>query len=90
MDSVGSQFFQDSNLPIFQAGSPATVSTPARIPTYTLLDLSGEYIIAGRLRLLGGIANLTDRHYYSRVFISRGLIEPGRDRTFYGGVAYDL
>jgi Fe(3+) dicitrate transport protein len=82
VDSVGSQFFQDSNL--------AIGSTPARIPNYTLLDLSGEYIVGGHLRLLGGIANLTDHHYYSRVFISRGLLEPGRDRTFFAGAAYDL
>ena len=82
VDSVGSQFFQDTNLPIG--------GTPARIPKYTLLDLSGEYTIAGQLRLLGGVANLTDRLYYSRVFISRGLIEPGRDRTFFAGAAYDF
>jgi Fe(3+) dicitrate transport protein len=82
VDSVASQFFQDSNLPI--------ASTAARIPAYTLADLSGEYTIAGRLRVLGGISNLTDRRYYSRVFIARGLLEPGRDRTFYGGLAYDF
>jgi Fe(3+) dicitrate transport protein len=82
VDSVGSQFFQDSNL--------AIGTTPARIPTYTLADFSGEYTFANHLRLLGGIANLTDRHYYSRVFISRGMLEPGRDRTFYGGVAFDF
>jgi Fe(3+) dicitrate transport protein len=82
VDSVGSQFFQDSNQPIGD--------TPARIPKYTLLDLSGEYTVAGHLRLLGGVANLTDRHYYSRVFLSRGLLEPGRDRTFFAGAAYDF
>ena len=82
VDSVGSQFFQDSDL--------AIGTTPARIPTYTLADFSGEYTFANHLRLLGGIANLTDRHYYSRVFISRGMLEPGRDRTFYGGVAFDF
>jgi Fe(3+) dicitrate transport protein len=82
VDSVGSQYFQDSNLPIG--------TTPARIPKYTLLDLSGEYIVGGHLRLLGGVANLTDRHYYSRVFIFGGLLEPGKDRTFFAGAAYDL
>jgi Fe(3+) dicitrate transport protein len=82
VDSVDSQFFQDSNLPI--------ASTPARIPTYTVADLSGEYTVIGGLRLLAGISNLTDRRYYSRVFISRGQLEPGRDRTFYGGLAYDF
>jgi Fe(3+) dicitrate transport protein len=82
VDSVDSQFFQDSNLPI--------ASTPARIPTYTITDLSGEYTVVGGFRLLAGISNLTNRRYYSRVFISRGLLEPGRDRTFYAGAAYDF
>jgi Fe(3+) dicitrate transport protein len=82
VDSVASQFFQDSNLPI--------ATTPARIPTYTVADLSGEYNVVGRLRLLAGISNLTNRRYYSRVFISRGQLEPARDRTFYGGLAYDF
>jgi len=79
---VGSQLFQDSNL--------AIGDTPARIPKYTLVALSGEYIVGEHLRLLGGVANLTDRHYYSRVSISRGLLEPGEDRPFFAGGAYDL
>jgi Fe(3+) dicitrate transport protein len=82
VDSVDSQFFQDSNL--------AIGSTPARIPAYTVADFSGEYTVTGGLRLLAGISNLTNRRYYSRVFISRGLLEPGRDRAFFGGVAYDF
>jgi Fe(3+) dicitrate transport protein len=82
VDSVASQFFQDSNLPI--------VSTPARIPTYTVADLAAQYTFADHLRLLGGISNLTDRRYYSRVFISRGQLEPSRDRTYYAGIAFDF
>ncbi len=82
VDSVASQFFQDSNQPI--------ASTPARIPTYTVADFSGEYHLLGGLRLLAGVSNLTNRRYYSRVFISRGQLEPARDRTFYGGLAYDF
>ena len=89
VDSVASQFFQDSNLPIFQ-GSTTVVATQARIPGYTVLDFAGEYTIAGRLRVLGGIANLTDRRYYSRVFISRGLVEPARERSLNLGLAFDL
>jgi Fe(3+) dicitrate transport protein len=89
LDSVASQFFQDSNLPIFQ-GATSIVATQARIPGYTVLDFAGEYTIAGRFRVLGGISNLTDRRYYSRVFISRGLVEPARDRQFNLGLAYDL
>lgn len=82
VDSVDSQFFQDSNQPLN--------GTPARIPTYTVTDLSGEYYVVGGLRLLAGISNLTDRRYYSRVFISRGQLEPARSRTFYAGVGYDF
>jgi Fe(3+) dicitrate transport protein len=87
VDSVDSQFFQDSNQPI---ANPATGTTPARIPTYTVTDLSGEYYVVGGLRLLAGISNLTNRRYYSRVFISRGQLEPARDRTFYAGVGFDF
>jgi Fe(3+) dicitrate transport protein len=82
VDSVAAQFFQDSNQPI--------ATTPARIPTYTVADLSGEYTVVGGLRLLAGISNLTNRRYYSRVFISRGQLEPGRDRTYYAGLGYDF
>ena len=89
VDSVASQFFQDSNLPIFQ-GATSIVATQARIPGYIVLDFAGEYTIAGHFRVLGGISNLTDRRYYSRVFISRGLVEPARDRMFNLGLTYDL
>jgi hypothetical protein len=33
---------------------------------------------------------LTNRRYYCRVFISRGLVEPARDRMLNLGLAYDL
>jgi len=82
VDSVDSQFFQDSNLPI--------ATTAARIPAYTVADFSGEYTVIGGLRVLAGISNLTNRRYYSRVFIARGQLEPGRERTFYAGVGYDF
>jgi Fe(3+) dicitrate transport protein len=81
-DSVASQYFQDSDLGVG--------STPARIPAYSVADLSGDYVIAGHLRLLGGISNLTNRHYYSRVFLFGGRLEPARDRAFYAGLAYDF
>ena len=88
VDSVASQFFQDSNLPV--VNNQGIVTTPERIPTYTVADFSGEYTVMGGLRVLAGVANLTNRRYYSRVFISRGQLEPGRDRTFYAGVGYDF
>ena len=81
-DSVAAQYFQDSD--------QAIGSTPARIPTYAIADLSGDYVIAGHLRLLGGISNLTDRHYYSRVFLFGGSLEPANDRAIYAGMAYDF
>jgi Fe(3+) dicitrate transport protein len=82
VDTVGSQYFQDSDLPIG--------STPAHIPTYTVVDLAGDYVIAGHLRILGGISNLTNRHYYSRVFLFGGMLEPAGDRSIYAGAAYDF
>jgi Fe(3+) dicitrate transport protein len=82
VDSVASQYFQDSDEP--------DNGTPALIPTYTVADFSGEYTFAGHWRVLGGISNLTDRRYYSRVFLSGGSIEPALTRQFYAGVAYDL
>jgi Fe(3+) dicitrate transport protein len=82
VNTVGSQFFQDSNQPI--------ASTPAHIPTYTVADLAGDYVIAGHFRVLGGISNLANRHYYSRVFLFGGMLEPANDRKFYAGAAYDF
>ena len=81
-DSVASQYFQDSD--------QSVGSTPARIPAYTVIDLSGDYVIAGHLRLLGGISNMADRRYYSRVFLFGGSLEPARERAFYAGLAYDF
>ena len=82
VDTVGSQYFQDSDQSIG--------STPAHIPTYTVADLAGDYVIAGHFRILGGVSNLTNRHYYSRVFLFGGMLEPASDRSFYAGAAYDF
>jgi Fe(3+) dicitrate transport protein len=82
VDAVGAQYFQASDLGI----GPM----PAQIPSYTVVDFSGEYEFAHHWRVLGGISNLTNLEYYSRVFISGGRIEPALGRQFYGGIAYDL
>ncbi|HEY2782791.1 MAG TPA: TonB-dependent receptor [Steroidobacteraceae bacterium] len=82
VNTVGSQFFQDSN--------QALGSTPAHIPTYTVADLAADYTIAGHFRLLSGVSNLANRHYYSRVFLVGGMLEPANDRSFYAGAAYDF
>jgi Fe(3+) dicitrate transport protein len=82
VDAVGSQYFQASD----QGIGPM----PAEIPAYTVVDLSGEYRFAGHWRVLGGVSNLTNLEYYSRVFLSGGRIEPALSRQFYAGFAYDL
>ena len=84
--SVSSQFFQDSNLPVAAPGAPNFV--PAKVPAYTLVDLSADWQLTRNLRLLGGISNLFDEKYYNRVF--QNGIEPGRSRTVYAGVALGL
>jgi Fe(3+) dicitrate transport protein len=82
VDAVGAQYFQVSD----QGIGPM----PAQIPAYTVLDFSGEYEFAGRWKVLGGVANLTDRDYFSRVFLFGGQIEPALGRQFYAGIAYGL
>jgi Fe(3+) dicitrate transport protein len=82
LDAVGSQYFQDSDLPVG--------STPARLPAYTVVDLAGEYVTRMHLRLLAGVSNLLDRRYYSRVFLFGGSLEPADRRAVYAGAAYDF
>jgi Fe(3+) dicitrate transport protein len=79
---VGSQYFQDSD--------EALAGTPAKIPTYTVVDLNSDYTLFGHLRLLGGISNLTNRHYYSRVFLVGGSLEPANTLAVHAGAAYDF
>jgi Fe(3+) dicitrate transport protein len=82
VDAVGSQYIQDNDLP---AGT-----TPARIPAYAVADFSGEYRFGRHWRVLGGVSNLTDRRYYSRVFLFGGMLEPALGRQLYAGIAYHL
>jgi Fe(3+) dicitrate transport protein len=84
--SVSSQFFQDSDLPVGTAGSANFV--PAKVPAYTVLDLTGDWQISRNIRLLAGITNLTDRKYYNRVF--QNGIEPAQRRKMYVGIAAGL
>ncbi|MBA8882825.1 TonB-dependent receptor family protein [Dokdonella fugitiva] len=84
--SVASQYFQDSNLPAGTAGAANYI--PAKVPSYTVADFSADWWVLPQLRLLGGVSNIADRKYYSRVF-SNGL-EPGIGRTFYAGASYEF
>ncbi|MEO5561531.1 MAG: TonB-dependent receptor [Dokdonella sp.] len=88
--SVASQYFQDSNAP-----APTAVATsatagfiPAKVPSYSVADFSADYWVIPEVRLLGGVSNLFDKKYYSRVF-SNGL-EPGIGRTVYVGASYEF
>ena len=84
--SVDSQFFADSNLPV---GNPSTANyVPAEVPGYTVFDLSGDFYLTPKLRLLGGVSNLGDRKYYSRVF--QNTIEPALGRSYHVGAAYEF
>jgi Fe(3+) dicitrate transport protein len=78
--SVGATYFQDSDQPL--AGP---VIVPAKTPAYTVFDLSGDWRLTRRVRVLGGISNLADERYYARV-LGTG-IEPAPGRTFYAGLA---
>ena len=84
--SVAGQYAQDSNKPFGTAGTDSFI--PAKVPSYTVADVSADWWIAPPLRLLAGISNLTDRKYYARVF-SNG-IEPGLRRAYYAGFAYEF
>jgi Fe(3+) dicitrate transport protein len=84
--SVSSQYFQDSDLPV---GSPTTANyVPARVPAYTVFDLSGDWQLTRNIRLLAGISNLWDKKYYNRVF--QNGIEPAAGRKVYAGVALGI
>ena len=84
--SVGSQYFQDSDLPV---GTPTSANyIPAKVPAYTVLDLTGDWQLSRNIRLLGGVTNLTDRKYYNRVF--QNGIEPAQRRKVYAGIAADI
>jgi Fe(3+) dicitrate transport protein len=81
--SVSSQYFQDSDSPV---GTPTSANfVPAKVPAYTVLDLSADWQFSRNLRLLGGVTNLTDKKYYNRVF--QNGIEPAARRKVYAGLA---
>jgi len=84
--SVGAQYWQDSNL---AQGTPGAANyIPAKIPQYTVMDVSADWWVAPQVRLLGGVSNLTDRRYFSRVF--GGGLEPALGRSYYVGAAYEF
>lgn len=81
---VGDQFWQDSNLP---RGTGAA-QIAAEIPAYQVVDFSVEYRVDDSWTLYGGINNLLNEDYYSRVRADG--IEPALERTAYAGVRFNL
>lgn len=86
---VSDQFWADNN-----RGNPATatgpaVLVPAVIPEYTVFNFSTEVYLSKNVRLFGGVSNLGDEKYYSRVFLN-GLIDPAPHRTGYAGVSVEF
>ncbi len=77
---VDSQFWQDSNL---GSGTGASL-LPAEIPAHHVLDVAVEWPLGKRASVVGGINNLTDETYYSR--IRSDGIDPAPQRTGYVGV----
>jgi Fe(3+) dicitrate transport protein len=84
--SVASQYWQDSNL---DAGLPTSPSfIPAKVPSYTVADLSADWWVTPEIRLLGGISNIADKTYYARVF--GGGLEPAIGRTLHVGASWEF
>jgi Fe(3+) dicitrate transport protein len=80
--TVASSYWQDSDQAL---GTPGTLNyLPASVPSYAVLDVSGNYTLTSSVELLGGVANVADRNYYARVF--QNTLEPAPGRTFYLGV----
>ena len=81
---VDEQYWQDSNLP----RGTGDAQIDAKIPSYQVVDLSAEYRVNRSWTLFGGINNLLDEDYYSRVR-SDG-IEPAAEQTFYVGFRFEI
>ncbi|MGI8436326.1 MAG: TonB-dependent receptor family protein [Chthoniobacterales bacterium] len=81
---VSEQFWQDSNL--------GSGSIPlAKIPSYEVFNLSAEFYLTRNLRLIGGISNLADERYYSRIFpFGGGSIDPAPGRSGYAGLSVEF
>ncbi len=78
---VSDEYWADSNL-----GTP---TIPAKIPSYVVLNLNGDFRITKNIKLIAGINNLAGEKYYSRVFFN-GSIEPAPQRSAYAGLSVEF
>ena len=79
---VGDQYWQDSN----QARATGFGHIDAEISSYQVVDFSAEYEGSKLWSVYGGVNNLLDEDYYSRV--RNDGIEPALERTVYLGVRF--
>ena len=86
---VSDQFWADNNRPNPSSPLGVPILVPAVIPSYTVFNFSAEVYLSKNVRLFGGISNLADEKYYSRVFLN-GLIDPAPQRTGYAGVSVEF
>lgn len=81
---VDEQYWQDSN----QSRGTGVDEIDALIPSYEVVDLTAEYRLHPQWALYGGINNLFDENYYSRV--RNDGIEPALERTVFAGVRFQM
>jgi Fe(3+) dicitrate transport protein len=81
-----SQYWQDSAQD--QPGVGGTILLPALIPAYSVWDFAADWNLTARVELLGGVSNVFNRRYYSRVWTYG--IEPALGRTWYAGFKLSL
>jgi Fe(3+) dicitrate transport protein len=86
---VSDQFWADNNRPNPATATGAAIFVPAVIPEYTVFNFATEVYLSKNVRLFGGVSNLGDEKYYSRVFLN-GLIDPAPHRTGYAGVSVEF
>lgn len=67
-------------------GTGANTANDFEVPSYTVFDLTADWSVTEHWMVSGGINNLFDKEYYSRVR-SDGVIW-ALDRNFYAGVTY--
>jgi hypothetical protein len=78
---VSDQFWSDANTGL------ATI--PAKIPSYKVFNLGGDFYIRKNLKVIFGVSNLADEKYYSRIFFD-GSIELAPRRSGYAGVSVEF
>jgi Fe(3+) dicitrate transport protein len=81
---VDEQYWQDSN----QSRGTGVDEIDALIPSYEVVDLTAEYRLHPQWALYGGINNVFDENYYSRV--RNDGIEPALERTVFAGVRFQM